>query len=235
MFTQSQFYNKAASIPTERISHYAVVLISVLAGVLLLKQVWSIYQTSSYQPEITIDKRLTAGEAAAQRPKQDYQANSITSSNLFGVASTQGLDKLNLPTTALQLQLRGAFTSTNQKLASAIIEGPDGQARSFRVDSRVYGNAVLHAVYSDRIVLSRGGELETLYFPDPSQLSSETNATIGDASVEDIKTLVQDTMSTEEIQQASKQLRSSAMTAEQRKELIRKRLLELRNRARQKK
>ena len=44
--------------------------------------------------------------------------------------------------------------------------------------------------------------------------------------------LVKETMTAEEIQTTSKQLKSSAMTPEQRQALIRERLQELRNRSR---
>ena len=80
-------------------------------------------------------------------------------------------------------------------------------------------------------------------FPAPGSESQSTgSATSGnnestaytDAVPNDIKQLVQDNMSLAEIQQASKQLRSSAMTPQQRKELISKRLQDLRNRARKK-
>jgi general secretion pathway protein C len=227
----SQLYNKVANLPVERVSHYTVVALSVLLIIMLALQVWTFVLTSRYQPEVTAINNKSAS------PRVEYQAQSITNSNLFGVDKVQQDGKLNLPTTSLELKLRGAFTSTNPQMASAIIEGPDGKARSYRLNNRVYGNASLHAVYTDRILLSQQGELETLYFPDPSESSNVAaeNAALTSAEnaiPDSIKTLVQENMSAEEIQQASQQLRSSAMTPEQRQQLIRQRLLELRNRAR---
>lgn len=228
----SQFIS---SLQTERLSRYATVLIVLFAVAAVASVLWSNYRTSSYQPRqatpaTTIDKASNKGL---------YQASTITAGNLFGQASRQGLDQFNLPTTLLQIQLRGAFTSTDPKSASAIIEGPDQQVHSYKVGSKVYGNAELHAVYSDRVVLSRNGELETLLFPAPSPSAEpDSGAGIEQSVAEipaDVRQLVQDNMSMKEIQQTGKEILSSAMTDQQRKELIRKRLLELRNRARQNK
>ena len=206
----------------------AALILLVLTGLSLL----DVYSTVNEPPQ-----NITANQPEL-KPTLDYNARTITNSNLFGQSSGDSLANQSLPETRLQLELRGAFTSTNPKFASAIIKGPDGESRSFKVDSRVYGAAQLHQVYADRVVLSRNGQLETLYFPEPGTDAStirrpanSSNAAANYDIPSDARKLIEENMSLSEIQQASKQLSSSAMTPEQRQALIRQRLQDLRNRA----
>ena len=80
--------------------------------------------------------------------------------------------------------------------------------------------------------------LETLYFPERSVDEPSARRVDLASSVDQlpagVKRLVQDNMSNEEIRQAATSLSSAEMTPEQRKALIRKRLQDLRNRARAK-
>lgn len=115
-----------------------------------------------------------------------------------------------LPNTQLRLTLRGAFTASDPKKATAIIETTQ-HTRSYRVDSLITGNTKLHAVYADRVVLSNGGQLETLYFPvtnNPSALPA--NQAISNSQL-----------------QAATQ-KANALSEDERKAMIKRRLQELR-------
>ena len=220
-----------------RINYYLAALLALLVLVALGLQLRSAYSTYQYAPS-------TSTTAPKARPTDviDYQASTVTSSHLFGRLPDDYrlTDSATIPTTSLQLLLRGAFTSTRREHGSAIIEGPDGQTRSYRVGSRLYGQAQLQQVYADRVVLSRNGQLETLYFPINQTTDEDTNTSqyTGSALAENIpngiKEFVRDNMSQQEIDQTVTQLSSAAMTPEQRQALIRKRLQDLRNRAREK-
>lgn len=112
------------------------------------------------------------------------------------------------PSTKLQLTLRGAFTASDPSNATAIIE-TDKLTRSYRVNTLITGNTKLHAVYSDRVVLSNNGQLETLYFPvvDPA-------AGLAQSIIQQ-----QDTTTSSQ---------APALSEQQRKAMIKKRLQELR-------
>lgn len=90
----------------------------------------------------------------------------ITDADLFGHAANQNS---NLPETNLQVVLRAVFAATDPKQASAVIETTDGHSEIVKVGASVGGNAVLHDVLDNRVVLSRNGALETLYFPAPQE------------------------------------------------------------------
>lgn len=155
------------------------------------------FQLSHYEPvvatpPISANKSVTTSSSAEQ---------------LFGQAqntSTQAPP----PSTKLQLTLRGAFTASDPNNATAIIE-TDKQTRSYRVNTIITGNTKLHAVYSDRVVLSNDGQLETLYFP------------VADATAGLAQSI---------IQQRSNAVsqHASALSEQQRKAMIKKRLQELR-------
>ena len=215
--------SKVANLSPTRINQAVIAIILAISIVVMAQQLLSIYRTSSYQPLISVAKSDQGSTI-----RQDYNVQTITRSNLFGNLTNdrQSLNNFQLPTTQLQFQLRGAFTSTNPKLGSAIIEGPNQQVRSFKVDSSVFGSAKLHAVFSDRIVLSINGQLETLFFPEPSSALQSAPAP---------ETSALTTQNGSQVASPPPSSKTAAMTPEQRKKLIRKRLLDLRNRNRDKK
>lgn len=231
----NQFYNKVSSLDAKRINYCVIGIILLVATIALATTIAESYSTWRYQPTIN-----TSSGTRAPSTLPDYQGSTITAVNLFGKASASASSttRATLPTTQMQLVLRGAFMSSNADNASAIIEGPDGQTRSYRVNSRLYGKAVLDSVHADRIVLSRSGQLETLYFPEHSDSSSNDNALNVDEAINrlpaNIRGLVKDNVSSEEIRQTASELSSAGMTPEQRQALIKRRLQDLRNRARTK-
>lgn len=71
----------------------------------------------------------------------------------------------NLPTTNLRLELRGVSATKEDKEASALIEGPDKETQVYNIGDKLPGDATLKAIYVNRIVIERRGQLENLYFP----------------------------------------------------------------------
>ena len=109
-------------------------------------------------------------EVAKRAPKPRVTGTEIAAWDLFGVALDEGTgvadqDVDELPETNLRFVLRGTFAAEDPKNASAIIEGPDSKVEFFTVGDSMPGNVTLHTVYPDRVVLSRAGRLETLFFP----------------------------------------------------------------------
>mgnify|MGYP000536604720 CR=1 FL=1 len=109
---------------------------------------------------INQDHATTSTQPAKQKIATEFTDNSHL---LFG-QNPSTTSHTPLPSTKLQLILRGAFTANDPSNATAIIENAD-QTRSYRVGSLITGNTKLHAVHSERVVLSNNGKLETLYFP----------------------------------------------------------------------
>ncbi len=74
-----------------------------------------------------------------------------------------------LPETTLNLVLRGVFASSRAgEISGAIIGAPNGVDSFYTVNARLPGGATLKEVHVDRVVLERGGRLETLRLPKES-------------------------------------------------------------------
>lgn len=106
---------------------------------------------------------ISSPNSAERNPQTLAQ---ITDADLFGHAANQNS---NLPETNLQVVLRAVFAARDPRQASAVIETADGHSEIVKVGASIGGNAVLHEVLDNRVVLSRNGALETLYFPAPQE------------------------------------------------------------------
>lgn len=99
----------------------------------------------------------------ARRAGVDIQ--SVISAHLFGLAtvdpSTQ--DPANAPQSTSNLLLAGTIATSDPKRGVAIISD-GGPSKVYSVGDNV-GGASLHSVYLDRVILDRGGALETLLLP----------------------------------------------------------------------
>jgi general secretion pathway protein C len=97
------------------------------------------------------------------RPIYDKQ---IAQLHLFGEASKVQTDQVPVaPETRLNLNLRGVFSSDDQKNALAIIASGGTDERYYRVGDSIPGGATLKAVYPDRVLLERNLQMETLALP----------------------------------------------------------------------
>jgi general secretion pathway protein C len=86
--------------------------------------------------------------------------------HLFGAAPPPpAVDDANAPETNMQLVLTGIIAATDPKNGLAIIGTAAGNAKIYPVGERVPGNARVHAVYVDRVLLERNGTLEALMLP----------------------------------------------------------------------
>lgn len=124
-------------------------------------------------------------EVTRRPPPPRTRGTEMASWNLFGAAEVEpgaGDDMDNLPITNLRLVLRGTFAAENDQNSSAIVEGPDDRVEFYAVGDSMPNNVTLHAVYRDRVVLSRGGRLETLFFPDADREMSMGSASGGSVS-----------------------------------------------------
>jgi general secretion pathway protein C len=90
---------------------------------------------------------------------------SVTASHLFGVATVDPTtqDPANAPQSTANLVLAGTIATQDPKRGVAIISD-GGASKVYSVGDNIAG-ASLHSVYLDRVILDRGGVLETLLLP----------------------------------------------------------------------
>ena len=85
--------------------------------------------------------------------------------NLFGeVARATSPILQEAPETRLNLELQGIFISEDPAASTAIIAEKNKPGKLFHVGDKLPGNAYLHAVRVDHILLRRGSRLEKLMF-----------------------------------------------------------------------
>ncbi|KZX77496.1 hypothetical protein A3715_01685 [Oleiphilus sp. HI0009] len=120
-----------------------------------------------------LDETSKKEQQASNIPKQAITPERTPKRNIakfelfgdFSAPAAQITKQENLPKTRLRLTLTGVSASNDPKRAKALVEGPDRTTLNYAIGDQLPGNATLHAVYRDRIVLDRAGSLETLEFP----------------------------------------------------------------------
>jgi general secretion pathway protein C len=126
---------------------------------------------------------VAAGSATASRSSraaQSVDAQSIIDAHLFGVAapdSQTDADPSDAPETRMSLVLAGTIASSDPKGGLGIIGETAATAKVYRVGDSIAGGARLNAVYDDRVILDRGGQLEALLLPREYRGGSGANST----------------------------------------------------------
>lgn len=187
-------------------------------------QGYRFWQMEGQQSQYDNVSSLTSDSATGREPP----SVTLSSLDLFGSASTEAapveVDTENLPETNLRLFLRGVLAADGDFPGSALIEDDKNKTEAYLVGDELPGNATLRSVHPNRVIIERSGKLENLYFPE-SEDRSGISFTAG--AQEETTPLSQ---------QAAPTLPSpapvSANSDEQRREEIRRRLEQLRERLR---
>ena len=143
----------------------AGLLVVICTGALVYRSN-ALFNTSS----VSSTTHTTAPKLHTQQAKT-VNVSQLAALNLFGEAKTgsayeQQPEQQDIPETRLKLVLQGSFTSTENDVSSALIATDNrGQARRYFIGDEVPGNALLHDVQPQYVVLKRGGRLEKLLFP----------------------------------------------------------------------
>lgn len=127
-------------------------------------------------------------EPIAPPPVAQGQKSSTTSLaawHLFGNAKLLNDPRAQAqlaPTTTLNVTLTGVLASSNPRAGVAFIAGGNGEPQKIRVGEEIQAGVVLDQVYPDRVILSRGGSLESLPLREgsgsPTGGSSSGNRTL---------------------------------------------------------
>ncbi|MCG8613468.1 MAG: hypothetical protein MI864_23400 [Pseudomonadales bacterium] len=215
-----------------RNSHLVALIILVMLMVASLS-----YQGLNFYRDLSTERQTKPVIETRSTNVQTNLKINIQQYNLFGNPAAQTKpkpaqqDTENLPQTNLKLTLRGVSYSDENKVASALIEGPDRQTETYQIGENIAGNTALHAVYPQRVVLSRNGVLENLYFPELSDTGfvafEPDPEPEPDYNTQYAEEQVSQTMEAEE---ESEQSPASNGLSEERKAQIREKLEELRKR-----
>ncbi|MHA7833656.1 MAG: type II secretion system protein N, partial [Algiphilus sp.] len=95
-----------------------------------------------------------------------YDLARLTNANLMGdfqkPAEPAPQDVEDAPETRLSLKLLGVYAAEDPSLSRAIIAAAGKDEKLYAIGDEISNNVELHSVFSDRVVISRDGKLETL-------------------------------------------------------------------------
>jgi general secretion pathway protein C len=149
---------------TERLPQIATLMLAIALAAQLGFVVLGFLGTSGF------GSIATPNTQTAPRPaRRALDVQSIVNAHIFGVAapaqSGAADDASNAPDTTMNLVLAGTIATDDPKRGLAIIGETSANAKVYSVGDAVNGGATLHAVYTDRVLLERGGVVESLALP----------------------------------------------------------------------
>ncbi len=123
----------------------------------------------------------TADKSAARAAGADVQA--IARAHLFGEfvepkAEAVRQEILDAPETRLNLTLTGILAATESRGSRALIAQGDGEEAPYAVGDLITRGVTLEQIFADRVILSRGGQLETLRLDKDSPSSFAPNSPV---------------------------------------------------------
>jgi general secretion pathway protein C len=121
----------------------------------------------------------TAATSAQAPAGPAIDVGSIVSAHLFGVAGAPeagAADPNAVAATQMSLVLVGTIAHSDPAKGYAIIGDSAATAKVYAVGKVISGGTKLHAVYPDRAILDRGGQLEALLLPRKFQGGGMTPA-----------------------------------------------------------
>lgn len=107
-------------------------------------------------------------DVSVKKVISDSGLKKVAAYHLFGDAKKTAVIQqkvIDAPDTRLHLILKGVFAASDPKMGIAIIATKKGDDKSYYIGDKIDGGALLHAVYADRVILKRNGNLETLRLP----------------------------------------------------------------------
>jgi type II secretory pathway component PulC len=151
-------------------------LVGVAILCLLGVVVWHFFDPAIAPPPRDVAQRTHAAMPAVPEAPADYAE--IAAWHLFGKADAAAepeqlaeivvLDAL--PESTVKLTVTGTVASGAGKAGRAIIMGPSGQQREYKIGDTLPGNVQLHRVEPTRIVIRRNGVLEAIALPRHEEL-----------------------------------------------------------------
>ena len=144
----------------------------VLSVLLVLAIAWQLVQLTW----LLLDRRAAAdrsmepipAETAPTTARKGIDIQTIVNAHLFGVPPTTTSGPQQAPETQMNLVLSAVFAAEDPAKGLAIIGESAQSAKVYAVGAAVRPGTRLQAVYADRVILDRAGQLETLALPRQS-------------------------------------------------------------------
>ncbi len=149
-----------ARLTLESVVRFTTLGLVAITAVLLGRLTWAVLEPSSLLPAAAGAPSETIQADISNTPRGGFKE--LASLSVFGRAVKNENRVVNAPDTSLSWTLKGVFTNPDASRSAAILS-PQGQSEKlYRVGASLPGNVKLQEVFADRVILDRGGRLETL-------------------------------------------------------------------------
>lgn len=144
-----------------------VVLLVIYSAVLAARFTWLWLEPV---PEVSAPTiRPAASANGGTGTDLEQLGRQLASRELFGEFQPEEVVQeeqrpVEAPETQLRLTLQAVLAQSGEGKGFAIIAQRNGQSKAFGVGDDVFGQAELAAVYGDRVILNRNGQMETLRY-----------------------------------------------------------------------
>lgn len=160
-----------ARLTLESVVKLATFVLVAIIAVLLARLTWAILEPSSLLPPSRDIPTHAVSSGPTPAGKGGFQE--LAGLSVFGSA-TQKARAVSAPETSLSWTLKGVFSNPDASRGAAIL-APQGQPEKlYRVGAALPGNVTLQEVFPDRVILDRGGRLETLRLKRHDSTSSSS-------------------------------------------------------------
>jgi general secretion pathway protein C len=161
--TLREFQNLTAQQWLDRASR---TLPQAVSAILVVAIAWQLVQlTWLLLDRMAPSQQVVAVPPAPAAPRQGIDMQTIVNAHLFGMPQLEAQASSDAPQTQMNLVLSAVFASSDPKRGLAIIGESAQSAKVYTVGATVRPGTRLHEVYSDRVILDRGGQLEALLLP----------------------------------------------------------------------
>lgn len=108
------------------------------------------------------DNLVKSKETGAVAAVQDNSFNALLHSSLFGVYVPEDLNQDNVKASRMDLILVGVLFGNSAEESQVIIRTANGEEKTYKVNDKLPGDAVVKRIMPDGILIERHGALESI-------------------------------------------------------------------------
>jgi general secretion pathway protein C len=154
--------------PQQWLERASQTLPQIVSVVLVVAIAWQLVQLTWLlldRPSSEEPVAIAAATPGVNQPRRGIDVQAIVNAHLFGLPQAETKASEDAPQTQMNLVLSAVFAADDPAKGLAIIGESAQTAKVYAVGATVRSGTRLHEVYSDRVILDRGGQLEALLLP----------------------------------------------------------------------
>ena len=160
---------------TQRLPEILSVLLIAGSAYTLANITWNALPESN---DLTVTPIIKGNNQTTEKTNSAQSFRQLSNAHLFGVVSKKtNIVSTRAPETKLDLVLKGVLATSPMSMASAIIaRKKNGPEDIYSIGDKLPGNVTIKEIHPEHVIISRGGQLETLRLPKDSDLNTFTSS-----------------------------------------------------------